>query len=312
MREIIKINELMERFKCNTVEKLNMLNLDFETLLYLFDLTDTVITMQDVRHAKNITNKLHPDKSRLDPIYFIFYKRAFEILRNLHNDTNKYTITPNEENTQYNLDEDDITLQNDFVKELPQEITIELFNKFFEENFTKQINVNKNNWFSDTDDRPLNYQESLGINKNISNQKIDQSIRRSNVTDIIEHKEIKSYYQDSGEKLFNSDGDSSEYLSSNSSSLLYDDIRRVHRDESVFTVDSTDYIEDTLTENEINEIRNSIVCPMNEVDSENYFKESDNIRIDIYNRDKIQDIRNSNANTTISNIFKSQFRKLLS
>ena len=59
-------------------------------------------------------------------------------------------------------------------------------------------------------------------------------------------------------------------------------------------------------------IRSIIMCPMNEVDSENYFKESDNIRIDIYNRDKIKDIRNSNANTTISNIFKSQFRKLLS
>ena len=52
----------------------------FMDILALFQLehVTTTFTAEHIKHAKNVVLSMHPDKSRLSPGYFIFYKRAFE------------------------------------------------------------------------------------------------------------------------------------------------------------------------------------------------------------------------------------------
>jgi len=50
-----------------------------DELLGLFDLNYD-ITMDGIKKAKHKVLMLHPDKSRLPPEYFIFYKKAFEVV----------------------------------------------------------------------------------------------------------------------------------------------------------------------------------------------------------------------------------------
>ena len=60
---------------------LNLQTYSFQEILGLFHLENhTTLSDQNMKDAKNIVLKMHPDKSRLTSQYFIFYKRAFEIL----------------------------------------------------------------------------------------------------------------------------------------------------------------------------------------------------------------------------------------
>ena len=54
-------------------------NYDLEDLLELFKL-DYNFSGEDLKKAKKICLKTHPDKSGLDQKYFIFYKKAFEVV----------------------------------------------------------------------------------------------------------------------------------------------------------------------------------------------------------------------------------------
>ena len=51
----------------------------FEELLGLFDLSYT-ISLEDMKRAKRKVLMTHPDKSKLDAKYFLFYKKAFDIV----------------------------------------------------------------------------------------------------------------------------------------------------------------------------------------------------------------------------------------
>ena len=56
---------------------INMYKLD--DLFGLFNLSYD-ISIEDLKRARKIVMKTHPDKSRLDPKYFLFYKKAFDII----------------------------------------------------------------------------------------------------------------------------------------------------------------------------------------------------------------------------------------
>lgn len=64
------------------------LDLDLDNYVYqeLIDLFDvpTLYTIEDLKRAKQIVAQTHPDKSGLDAKYFIFFKRAFQILADIY------------------------------------------------------------------------------------------------------------------------------------------------------------------------------------------------------------------------------------
>ena len=50
-------------------------------ILDLFQLSYN-ISIEDLKRAKKVVLMTHPDKSKLGPEYFLFYKKAFDIVLN--------------------------------------------------------------------------------------------------------------------------------------------------------------------------------------------------------------------------------------
>ena len=59
-----------------------------QELLGLFDLSYS-ITLEDMKRAKKKVLMTHPDKSKLAPEYFLFYKKAFDIVVKFYENQNK-------------------------------------------------------------------------------------------------------------------------------------------------------------------------------------------------------------------------------
>lgn len=73
---------------------LNELDLDidhysFEDLFNLFNLSDYGLTESGLKQAKQIVLKMHPDKSHLDPKYFLFFSKAYKQLYGIYEFQNK-------------------------------------------------------------------------------------------------------------------------------------------------------------------------------------------------------------------------------
>ena len=95
---------------------LNIHLYSLEDLLGLFNLTYD-ITYDDLKRAKKTVLMTHPDKSKLDSKYFLFYKKAFDIIIRFHDNQNKQRKQVNPQNTIYSLL--GFSLKNLFSKGLP-------------------------------------------------------------------------------------------------------------------------------------------------------------------------------------------------
>jgi len=67
---------------------LDVYQYSFKEILNLFEL-DYNITDDDLKRAKRKVLMTHPDKSRLPPEYFLFYKKAFDIVIEYCKNNNK-------------------------------------------------------------------------------------------------------------------------------------------------------------------------------------------------------------------------------
>lgn len=319
MEEIQRLHNLMEKLQCKTVEKIDLSKVDLETLLSLFLLSNTtVITLDNIKQAKTITNKLHPDKSQLPPIYFIFFKQAFLLILELYENTRKFDIVVDDKNTKYkDIHDNENKMGGDFLKDIEETTFNDSFNHFYEENYNKKEGDKKNDWFYENDiiNDHFGKTDNLGIEAKILKIKeIQKEERKKKQTDIIIHTNIQSYNNGfHGSELFHTEKD--EYLSSNSSSnLMYDDIRRVHRDETVFLVDQTDHDKmkelslDDLTDSRNN---NNNLTPMNKEEAVSLFDRAEDFRRDIYNRNKLKELNESKTNGDISGKFMSRFMNIL-
>jgi len=75
---------------------LNNLDLDLEhysleDLYHLFNISEGRLTEQSLKEAKQVVLKIHPDKSRLDSKYFLFFSKAYKRLYGIYEFQNKST-----------------------------------------------------------------------------------------------------------------------------------------------------------------------------------------------------------------------------
>ena len=68
---------------------LNIQSYSLDEILGLFDLESYDITIDDLKTAKRKVLMLHPDKSRLDAKYFLFYKKAFDVIVQFFDNQNR-------------------------------------------------------------------------------------------------------------------------------------------------------------------------------------------------------------------------------
>lgn len=224
---------------------LNIHMYNLQEILGLFDLT-YAITIEDLKRAKKKVLMLHPDKSRLSPEYFLFYKKAFDIILQLYENNNKQNQTINSETVKYKPLEN--TLNNaaknkvkTVIGEMDKSEFNNTFNQLFNDNMVKKPSQTRNDWFSK--EEPI-----YNIDPNVSTKNMGavlDTIKQKNA-ELIKYNGIQELYvnSNSGSRLYdeNEDEDADDvYISTDPfSKLKFDDLRKVHKDQTVFSVSERD------------------------------------------------------------------------
>ena len=174
------INNMTTKVKLKSEPKLDTLDLELdnyslEDLYRLFNIQNSVLDHSCLKEAKNIVLKMHPDKSRLDSKYFLFFSKAYKRLYSIYEFQNKSTNKIYKDKDFYSDDK------------------INILTNLFETNKDLKDPKNFNQWFNKNfekarleDPNQSGYGEWLKSDEGIIN--IDENVTKSNMNDIFEQK----------------------------------------------------------------------------------------------------------------------------
>tara|TARA_Y100000816_G_scaffold64863_1_gene43069 strand:+ start:34 stop:936 length:903 start_codon:yes stop_codon:yes gene_type:complete len=223
---------------------LDIENYDLQDILNLFKL-DINFNNDDLIAAKKIVLKTHPDKSGLDKDIFLFYCKAFKILKNINDFRNK------EEKCLYNRDSKYVS---DYDDESNKEIVDNAmkkkgdFNKWFnklfeklnlndsqEDGYGEWLKCNDNENDNDNDNENDNESNNKNNNLNTMHQKIEN--RKRKMSQLVRKNDY--YTLEYGGSQYLLDGNNN-FNSDIFSNLKYQDLKNAHTD-SLIPVCNEDY-----------------------------------------------------------------------
>ncbi len=224
----------------NTTHNLDINEYSFEEILGLFDLNYD-FNEEELKKAKKKVLYTHPDKSKLPPKYFLFYKKAFDFVLKYHEETKKQKRElPTNETIKYEMMNEKNKNVEKIIQNMDKKEFNSKFNKLYEEHMMKKRNNKKNEWFES--DEPV-FDVDLK-NVNVQNMgKIIETIKTRN-NQLIKHREITEMKNlNFGTSLYEDEDEiNDEYVSCDIfSKLKYDDLRKVHKDKTVFDVSEKDF-----------------------------------------------------------------------
>ena len=230
---------------------LNLDNYSLRDLLNLFHL-ETNYDERDLKKAKSMALKTHPDKSGLDQKIFIFFKNAYDRIEKIY----RFKMKKKEKmyNAEYNDSLGDIT--NEGERELLKKVhgkSAKDFNKWFNEMYEKNVKMNDlekesgySKWFKSDEDLEENKRVSLNEFGNYFNDKK----RRQKA--LVIHEGVREMSMSSGGANLNRGGVKC-YSSSMFSKLPYEDLKKAHT-ETVVPVTREDF-EKRKKYNNVNELK---------------------------------------------------------
>ena len=117
---------------------LDINNYDLSDILNLFSMPKQ-FDEQDMKRAKQIVLKTHPDKSGLDSSYFLFYSKAYKVVYNIWEFQKKRDVDKGDtKNTDYKsivqTEKEKKTILDNFLK---TEVESQHFNKWFNDQFER-------------------------------------------------------------------------------------------------------------------------------------------------------------------------------
>jgi hypothetical protein len=216
-----------------------------DEILGLFDLNSYDISIENLKVAKKKVLMLHPDKSKLDAKYFLFYKKAFDIIVQFFDNQNRQnrSIQPKDVAYEPNYNDQDTNTTKQITKnvqEMKSDNFQEKFNELFEANqMGARPNTERNEWFQQEKssyDVPQEKMSKQAMNDNF------QRIKDQN-NGLIQYNGVQSLNQDSAtsNNFYDDDDFQDKYMTSDPfSKLKFDDLRKVHRDQSVLAVSEQD------------------------------------------------------------------------
>lgn len=214
---------------------LNVESYKFQELLDLFDLDNNNITTEELKRARKRVLMTHPDKSKLPPEYFLFYKKAFEIIVRMYDNVEK--ASQKVENHEYVPEKSDASNKvfRKNIQNISPEIFHKQFNEIFEKHGSRKVDSSRNNWFTSTD---AQYDESAQ-NQSQMNAALDRVKQQQQQQQMIMYKGVAPMQSRGGNGYYEEDGN--EYVECDPfSKLKFDDLRKVHKDQTVFSVRESD------------------------------------------------------------------------
>jgi hypothetical protein len=225
----------------STSHNLNINSYSFQELLGLFDLTYDM-SLGDLKTAKKKVLMMHPDKSRLPAEYFLFYKKAFDVIVQIYENNNKQNQQITEDTTKYKPMEHAPNKSiakniSSITKEMTPEIFQNKFNQLFEENMATKPNAERNAWFSK--DEPA-FSSSEQVSSKNMGQIFDKM--KEKTAELVQYRGVQEIQANAGTSLYDEDGETNGYLSCDPfGKLKFDDLRKVHKDQTIFSVSEKDF-----------------------------------------------------------------------
>jgi len=195
-------------------------------------------TEEHMKSAKKRVLMMHPDKSKLSPEYFIFYRKAYELSLQYYEEYNKVSRKATAENTNYNSNYGkDVHPE---IKKNATKVSHDDFNRLYEENMVEKREY-KNEWFKgneptvDIGTETVNAKNMSSVMYKIKEKQQAMSIYRG-------VQEFAGGYHTGTNSYYEEEEENNSYISCDPfAKLKYDDLRKVHKDQTVFDVSEQDF-----------------------------------------------------------------------
>jgi hypothetical protein len=253
---------------------LDIQNYNLHDILELFKIEKTNFDEADLKMAKQIVLKTHPDKCNLPSEYFIFFSKAYKTLFSIWEFRQKGNKT--NQNTEYlTLDmneEEQKKLLNNFFDSNKNLKKANQFNKWFNKEFEKnKIHLENEekgygDWLKTNDDN----EEVKVTNMSMMAEEFER--KKSKARALVLHKDIQEISYNNGYNL--SVEAPSSFTSDMFSSLPYQDLHQAHT-ETIIPVTEEDFKlkQKFNTVNEFQSFRNNQdTKPLSEQQALNYLK----------------------------------------
>jgi hypothetical protein len=230
------------------VHNLDIRQYSLDEIYALFGCSRETISIEALKKAKQRVLMTHPDKSGMPSDYFIFYKKALEVLATdyaemhrveqsnnriaeLAQNNYEYTHGGGEEESRMRAVASNVSTGDKFAKD---------FNRIFEEQMQQKIDDSRNDWFRD--DKAV--YDTSRVSKSNMAQSMEEIKRQQRalarytggVREITHHLGTQLYDAEQGGE------EDPQYISGDPfAKLRFEDLRRVHKDETVFQVSESDY-----------------------------------------------------------------------
>lgn len=215
-------------------------NYSLQDLLNLLNLEED-FTEHDLRQSKKIVLNLHPDKSKLDAKYFLFYSKVYKLVYGIFQHKNKkfdkeYDGEDYDKNSGMDesikrvLDRGGLTDMNK-TKE---------FNKKFNELFEKNAGVNNEtgygDWFRNHNEEDNENTTKVGLSQ------FDEEFEKRKIKSksMIQYTGVQDMFFNTGASFLDNDENSASYSSGLFSNFQYEDLKHAHEN-SIIPVCREDY-----------------------------------------------------------------------
>lgn len=212
-----------------------------QELLGLFDL-DYSITLEDMKRAKKKVLMTHPDKSKLAPEYFLFYKKAFDIVVKFYENQNKQNQQVSTEKRVYDRGESSTNKElqrtvSKNIQSMDKQNFNKTFNELFDKNMVTKTNNERNQWF--TSETAI-YENDDKVNTQNMGQAFDRI--KETQRGMVKYNGVENLYMksDFGNSIYDDENEDVYVSSDPFSKLKFDDLRKVHKDQTVFGVSEKD------------------------------------------------------------------------
>jgi hypothetical protein len=209
---------------------LDLASYSLSELFGLFDMTYETMNLANMKRAKNQVMMLHPDKSKLPQEYFLFYKQAFDTIHHYYAEHNRQNQRVPTENPEYNPEK-----PSSKIRSIDEDVDFQRkFNDLFEKNMVSAPDPRRNDWFKD--EKPI-------YDDQIAKMGRDQAFEtiKSKQSALIRHQDSVQTLMGGGTKLYDDDADDAYVSCDPFSKLKFEDLRKVHKDQTVFSVSERDF-----------------------------------------------------------------------
>ena len=298
---------------------LDIRDYSLDDLFNLFEIPSTTeIRKEHIRIAKQKVMMSHPDKSRLPSEYFIFYKKAFEMIVHYYETQQRTEQTvPKVSSKETELIYDPIHSSqniNTNISTSSSSSSSKVFNRRFNELFEAnemidKPDANKNEWFRQEENPFAKYSVNNAgqINQTLEKIKQQEKERAMALYRGVTPLNTGGSY---GNKLYGDDDNDEEsdgYICSDPfSKLKYDDLRKVHKDQTVFMISEND-LGNVKTYHSVDQYSRErekdrgIVKPMEKEKAEKWFQEEERRK-----QERIMQKQHQSELKTMENIEKNK------